>query len=321
MTSADSYVEGEASILFADLRGFSAIAEAYPGRAVLGVLNRFLSAMSGIIVRHQGTIDKFLGDAVMAVFAAGTAGNHARQAIACAVDMQIAMDAMRRQHRDEGLPGIYMGIGINTGTVIAGMIGSEAFRAFTVIGEAVNLAARIEGFSLRGQVLMSEATCAHCANFVHAGEPIELFVKGRTGPLRVREALGIPALGKTVPRQERRRSPRVATSLPLHYWRLDGKTVLPAAGEGLVCDLGYYGLLAETERGLPLYCEVKVDIELLPTGERAEDVYARVVNARETGGRHRIGLEFTSLGAESNRKIRRLVHLLIQETAANSAAR
>ena len=315
MASSESYAEGEASILFADLRGFSTIAEAYPGRVVLGVLNRFHSSMSDIILRHQGSIDKFLGDAVMAVFAGGAAGDHARRALACAVEMQIAMDAMRRRHRDENLPEVYMGIGINTGTVLAGVIGSEAYRAFTVIGEAVNLAARIEGFSLRGQVLVSEATYAQCADFVCAGEPIELFVKGRTGPLRVREALGIPPLGKVVPRQERRRSPRVATTLPLRYRRLDGKTVLPATDEGLVRDIGYHGLLAELERGLPLYCELKVELELLPTGERADDVYARVVNAKELGERHRIGLEFTSLGAESERQIRRLVHLLIQETA------
>ena len=174
------YSRREATILFADLRGFSAIAEKYPPEVVLGVLSSCFGLMTEIIVRHYGTIDKFMGDAIMVVFHGENPSprDHVQRALLCAVEMQIAMTELRGQHRQDGLPEVYLGIGISTGTVMAGLIGSAAYRAYTVIGEEVNLAARIEAFSLRGQVLMSEATYAHCGDFVQTGEPMEVYVKG-----------------------------------------------------------------------------------------------------------------------------------------------
>src|SRR6267142_4487359 len=93
--------------------------------------------------------------------------------------MQIEMNELRLRHQQEGVPELYMGIGINTGSVMAGLIGSDAYRAYTVIGDEVNLASRIEALSLRGQVLMSDTTYSHCRDFVHAGEPMEVHVKGK----------------------------------------------------------------------------------------------------------------------------------------------
>ncbi len=205
------YSQREATILFADLRGFSSITAAYPPDVVLGVLSRCFGRMTEVVVRHYGTIDKFMGDAIMVVFHgdASSPRDHAQRALLCAVEMQLAMNDLRQEHRQDKLPEIYIGIGISTGVVMAGIIGSDAYRAYTVIGEEVNLAARIEAFSLRGQVLMSEATYAHCREFVKAGEPMEVYVKGRRERLHIREALGIPELGKVVPRQEVRKSPRV----------------------------------------------------------------------------------------------------------------
>src|SRR5687767_12758656 len=130
--------------------------------------------MSEIIVRHSGAIDKFMGDAIMVVFSAnpGAPGTDAKHAAACAVEMQVAMDALNREHRAAQLPELYMGIGINTGTVLAGRIGSELYSAFTVIGEEVNIAARIEAFCLRGQILVSEATFTLCRE-LSTGKPME----------------------------------------------------------------------------------------------------------------------------------------------------
>src|SRR5918996_370142 len=188
--SADTgYSRRNATILFADLRGFSSIAASYPADVVLGVLSRCFGMLTEIIVRHYGTIDKFMGDAIMVIFYANAPvpHDHARRAVLCAVELQIAMDGLRRQHYEEKLPEIYIGIGVNTGAVLAGLIGSDAYRAYTVIGEDVNLAARIEAFSLRGQVLMSEATYAHCRDFVQAGSPMDVYVKGKSERLRIRE--------------------------------------------------------------------------------------------------------------------------------------
>jgi adenylate cyclase len=308
------YSRREASILFADLRGFSAIAERYPPEVVLGVLSSCFGTMTEIIVRHYGTIDKFMGDAVMVVFHGENPSprDHAQRAVLCGVEMQIAMNGLRQQHRDDKLPDVFLGVGISTGTVMAGLIGSAAYRAYTVIGEEVNLAARIEAFSLRGQVLLSEATYAHCREFVEASPSMEVYVKGRSERLRIREVLSIPELGRVVPRQEVRKSPRVETDLPLEYRPLTGKVVASWPSRGVVRDLGYHGALVELADALPQYSEVKLAFALPGLDFRADDIYARLVSVRVQDGRHLAGLEFSSLSAETSAKIQLYVQMCIQ---------
>jgi adenylate cyclase len=308
------YSQREATILFADLRGFSSITAAYPAEVVLSVLSRCFGRMTEVVVRHYGTIDKFMGDAIMVVFHgdASSPRDHAQRALLCAVEMQLAMNDLRQEHRQDKLPEIYIGIGISTGVVMAGIIGSDAYRAYTVIGEEVNLAARIEAFSLRGQVLMSEATYAHCREFVKAGEPIEVYVKGRSERLLIREALGIPELGKIVPRQEVRKSPRVEVDLTVQYQALVGKMVEDRTLMGRMSDLGYHGARVQLVAPLPLHSEVKLAFHLPRLDFRAEEIYARIVSLREQEGRHLAGLEFTSLGADTSGKIELFVQMRIQ---------
>ena len=266
--------------------------------------------MTEIVVRHYGTIDKFMGDAMMVVFHGDYTSprDHAQRALLCAVEMQIGMNELRGEHREDKLPEIYIGIGISTGTVMAGLIGSSAYRAYTVIGEEVNLAARIEAFSLRGQVLMSEATYAHCTEFVQAGEPMDVYVKGKSERLRIREALAIPELGKVVPRQEVRKSPRVNVDFAVEYRPLTGKVVESRPLVGRMRDLGYHGALVQFAAPLPVYSEVKLAFEMPRLDYRAEEIYARIVSLREQGA----GLEFTSLSPAASSKIRLLVQMCLQ---------
>ena len=304
----------EVTILFADLRGFSAIAAGYAGEVVVKLLNRCFGRMVDIVARHYGTVDKFIGDAIMVIFGGDPAAprDHARRALLCAVEMQIAMNELRQLHREEGVPELYMGIGISSGRVMAGLIGSEAYRAYTIIGEEVNVASRIEALSLRGQVLMSEATYAHCRDFVHAGEPLEVHVKGQAERIHVREMLGVPALGKVVPRQDVRKSPRVPVRLDFSYQLVEGKLVRGAEERGVIRDIGYNGVLAELAGPLPRHAELKLAFELPALGYRARDVYARIVASREQDGRYLAGMEFTSLADEAAAKVRLFVQMLLQ---------
>jgi adenylate cyclase len=313
-SAGQGFSERDVTILFADLRGFSAIAASHRPEVVLGLLNRCFGAMVEIAARHYGTIDKFIGDAIMVIFGGDPAApqDHARRALLCAVEMQIAMNELRGLHRGERVPELFLGIGISSGSVMAGLIGSEAYRAYTVIGEEVNLASRIETLSLRGQVLMSEATYAHCQDFVHAGEPTDVHVKGKAERMRIREVLGIPALGKVVPRQEVRKSPRVPVRLDLEYWPVEGKAVRAEGARAVIRDLGYRGLAAELERRLPLYSELKLAFDLSFLGYRAAEVYGRVVSLREDGGHFLAGVEFTSLDAETQQRIELFVQMLLQ---------
>jgi adenylate cyclase len=313
--SLDSgFSQREASVLFADLRGFSALAASYSPKIVLGALSRCFGMMAEIAVRHYGTVDKFMGDAIMVLFHGEnpSARDHAQRSVLCAVEMQIAMNGLREQHRRDGLPEVYLGIGISTGNVMTGLIGSDAYRAYTAIGEEVNVAARIEALSLRGQVLISEATYAHCEPFVSAGVSTDVYVKGKGVAIRVREVLGIPELGKFVPRQDMRKSPRAPVALHMEYLTLTGKIVDATASPGMIRDIGYHGLLAETAQPLAIHGEVKLAFDLPGVAFRAAEIYARVVSIRQQGGNYLAGLEFTSLSAETSDKIQRFVQMSLQ---------
>lgn len=311
----EDFSSREVTILLADLRGFTAITAAYPAGVVLEILNRCFGSMSQIIVRHHGTIDKFMGDSIMVIFFGNPAvpGEDVKRAVKCAVEMQIAMEGLNRQQKRVGIPELFMGIGINTGTVMAGLLGSELYSAYTVIGEDVNLASRIEAFSLRGQILISDGTHRHCGDFARTGEPMEVYVKGRSERVRVRELLGIPSLGMEVPRQEIRRSPRVQVSLPFSYQVLEQKIVIPRVAKGVILDIGYHGVLVEVLDGsLPLHAELKLGLELPLVAYETTDVYARVVKAVEKGRRRLLGLEFTSMSPEATAHIQLFVQMLIQ---------
>jgi len=316
--ASEPFVSRDVTILLADLRGFTQTSAAYPVASVLDMLNRFLVRMSQVIARHQGTIDKFMGDSIMALFGAPVAHpDDVEQALACAVEMQIGMGELNAYHGQLGLPELYMGIGINTGTVMAGSIGSDLYSAYTVIGDEVNLASRIESFSLRGQILISQATYDRCADLLITGGPMEVLVKGKAEPVSLREILAIPSLHLEVPRQEIRQSPRVEVKIPFTYQPVRNKIVIPERRQGTILDIGYHGLLVELDGALAPHSEIKLDLDLSLIGSRVTDVYAKIVKDIDRDGRHLNGIQFTSVTVQGQLDIRHFVQLLIQgsETA------
>ncbi|HSN20740.1 MAG TPA: adenylate/guanylate cyclase domain-containing protein [Usitatibacter sp.] len=307
----------EVTILLADLRGFSSISANYPGATVLALLNRCFASMSEIIFRHQGCIDKFMGDAMMVLFESQPGrDDSALRAVSCAVDMQLAMEGVNAVNKGQGLPELYFGIGINTGRVISAMLGSDLYSEYTVIGEEVNLVSRIESFSLRGQVLVSESTWGRCKGFVQTGDPMDAFVKGRSKLVALREVLGIPSLGKVVPRHEQRRSARVQVKLPFGYRMVVNQVVIPEPREGIILDIGYHGILAEVALAHSAFSEMMLDFDLPLVGERLTDLYGRVVKVMPKAERTRIGVEFTSMTPKQKASIQLFVQLLIQGTEA-----
>ena len=309
----EAYSSREVTILLADLRGFAAIAEAFPARVVLDTLNRCFATLTEVIVQHYGTIDKFMGDAIMVVFSGDQSAphDHARRALLCAVQMQIAMDELREMHKAENVPEMYLGIGVNTGKVMAGLIGSDRYRAHTVIGDEVNLASRIEAFSLRGQVLISQSTYELCKDFAETGDPVQVYMKGKVESVSIREVTAIPSLGRFVPRKELRRSVRAEVQFPFSFQMLSKKAVLATVLKGTIHNIGYQGVLAEVPHPLPLYTEMKLNLNVVNLGYRADDVYGRVVDVREDDGRHFCGIEFTSVGRQTSEKIRLFVQMLV----------
>jgi class 3 adenylate cyclase len=171
--------ELEATIVFSDIRGFSSLAERLPPREVAEVVGRHLTAMVEVVTSHGGVLDKFAGDAVMAVFGAPRpAADHARRALGCAAAMQRRQLTLNDAAGHAGLPAFQIGIGINTGTVIAGTLGGPGRLDYTVLGDAVNIAQRLQSEAVGGEILASAVTIRQAD--MDLAEPVGLKrLKGR----------------------------------------------------------------------------------------------------------------------------------------------
>jgi class 3 adenylate cyclase len=171
--------ELEATIVFSDIRGFSSLAERLAPREVAEMIGRHLAAMVEVVTTHGGVVDKFTGDAVMAVFGAPRpAHDHARRALMCAAAMQHRQLALNEAAEHSGLPTSQIGIGINTGTVIAGTVGGPGRLNYTVLGDAVNVAQRLESQAGGGEILAAALTVLQAG--ADRAEPIgPLQIKGR----------------------------------------------------------------------------------------------------------------------------------------------
>jgi adenylate cyclase len=146
------------SVLFADIRNFTRYTEEHSGAQVVGTLNRIFAALSEVVFSHRGTLDKFLGDGLMAFFGAPLAGeDDAQRAVDCAIEMQHRFRGMRSAGGEE-LLGLDLGIGLHSGEAVVGNIGSEALMDYTVVGGVVNIAKRLQEKARGGEILISRST-------------------------------------------------------------------------------------------------------------------------------------------------------------------
>ena len=173
--------------MMSDIRSFTTLVEHLPPEQVVAILNRYLGTMTDIILRHGGTIDEFLGDAILAAFGAPTESeNHAMQAVTCAIEMQAAMAEVNAKNRVDELPEVEMAIALNTGEVVAGNIGSERRSKYGFVGHQVNVTSRIEDDARPNEILVSEQTllATDQSQFI-VGDSRTLQAKGMAGTLTV----------------------------------------------------------------------------------------------------------------------------------------
>lgn len=301
------------SILLSDLRGFTAMAEKYSPLTVIALLNRYFIKMSEIIDRHGGMIDKFMGDSIMVLFGAkDTDTSDLPSILSCAIEMQIAMNDINEISQTLGMANLYMGIGINTGEVVAGTLGSDVYREYTVIGDHVNLVSRVEAHSLRGQILLSDNTYELAKEFVEIGDVNEVHVKGKSKVVKMYELLAINhPLRLEVPRREIRNSPRVEVDISLVYYLLEGKSVLTTAHTGNVIDISYGGIFVLTDDPLEPFSEIKMNVSLSLMGTGTSEIYARVIHCRQINSHYESHLEFTAIDDQARRAIKAYVDKLI----------
>ena len=177
--------ELEVSVLFSDIRGFSTLAERLPARVVAAVVGKHLSAMAEVVLELGGMIDKFQGDAVMVVFGAPEpTTDHAERALLCAIAMQARQTELNAEGWDADVPELGVGIGVNTGLVIAGTVGGGGRLEYTVVGDAVNIAQRLQSEADGGEIVAAASTVKASPGVVC--ESIgPRHVKGREEPVEV----------------------------------------------------------------------------------------------------------------------------------------
>jgi class 3 adenylate cyclase len=279
------------TLLMSDLRGFTPLTEGLAPEQVLRLLNSYLAAMADVILAHHGTIDEFVGDAILAIFGAPIARpDDARRAVACAVAMQAALQGLNRANEAEGLPRLEMGIGVHTGEVIVGNIGSEKRAKYGVVGSAVNHAGRIESFTVGGQVLISEATLREAGAGVRVGARLVVDAKGTREPIVVLDLRGLDEAGLPDALEDSVALPEPITAL---CQVVVGKRVGAEAFGGRFVELSLRGGTLLVPRRLRALSNLKLEVR--PPRQRPIELYAKVVSVAEDGS---VALRFAALPAD-----------------------
>lgn len=183
----------EMTVFFSDVAGFSSVSEKLDSEALVKLLNEYLTAMTDIVLRHEGTIDKYEGDAIIAFFGAPMdEPEHARKCCRMALDMADKIHELQDKWESEGRPRLKVRMGINTGAMVVGNMGSDMRMDYTVMGDAVNLAARLEGANKEygTSIMISEHTCAACRDHIEVRELDAIRVVGKEETVVVYELLG-----------------------------------------------------------------------------------------------------------------------------------
>jgi adenylate cyclase len=268
------------TIMLSDLRGFSAISERLPPEQVVTILNLYLGVMSDIITQYHGTINEFIGDGIFVMFGAPVyRKDDSQRAIACAVAMQAAMDGVNEQNQKLGLPTIEMGIGINTGEVVVGNIGSQKRAKYTVVGNHVNLAARIESYTVGRQILISEGTFKDAdASIVHTSGQMQAEPKGIKEPITLYDVNGISGKYAIFLPEATEEFMTLQVAVPVRYTVLEGKHLVGTVFDGNLIKLSENGAELRSDHFLTPLSNLKIALMLPPEdGVELDDLYAKVL--------------------------------------------
>jgi class 3 adenylate cyclase len=268
------------TILMSDLRGFSTLTESLMPTQVVSLLNGYLGTMAEVIQSHGGTIDELQGDGILAFFGAPLSqGDDAERAVSAAVAMQVAIEGLNERNRSAGLPVIEMGIGIATGEVIVGNLGSERRAKYGAVGSTVNLAARIESYCLGGEVLIEDETRDAVGEALRFDGTREVHPKGSAAPMRIHR---VTAVRDVVLPEKSEALSELAAPIPVRFAFVEGKDVGGQTFGGEFSAVSASGARLRSDVALPEMSDLRIEL-LDPRGEPLPgSFYAKVV-AREAG--------------------------------------
>ncbi len=288
------------TIMMTDLRGFTSIGERLPAENVVSIINIYLEHMTEIIIKYQGTIDEFIGDAILVIFGAPIRReDDARRAVACALEMQLAMREVNQRNQEAGYPPVAMGIGINTGEVVVGNIGSKKRTKYGVVGSNVNLTSRIESYTVGGQILISESTLNACGSVLRIDNQIEVMPKGVKKPTNIYDIGGIgEEFNIFLPEKQKIELTPLSSPLPFKFIVLEGKHAGQRSYQGKIVKLTDNIAEVEAERGCRELTNLKISLFDLHGDEMSADIYAKVTE-RVADAPPMFTMTFTSVPPEA----------------------
>jgi class 3 adenylate cyclase/CheY-like chemotaxis protein len=290
--------EREVTVLMSDLRGFTALAERLSPQQVIEFLNLYLETMVNVISRYEGNINEIIGDAILVIFGAPLVfADHAAKAVACGLAMQLALPEVNERLVGKGAAELEMGIGIHTGRVIVGNIGSLRRTKYAAVGSSVNLAGRIESFTTGGQLLISESTREKIKTSLRIDAEFKVEPKGAKRSLQLYEIGGIGApFNLALPVRSSELSPLPGPA-PIRFTVLEEKFVGRTVYQGVLVAASEREGGIETALGLTPLSNLKIELEAVPGANPKGEIYAKVV-AEPTGASRQTRIRFTSVSPE-----------------------
>lgn len=272
------------TILMADLRGFTSTCEALPATDVMRLLNNYLGAMARVIADHRGTIDEFIGDAILAIFGAPVSkDDDARRAVRCTLAMQREMIEINTANAIAGLPQLEMGVAVHTGEVVVGNIGSDIRAKYGVVGSNVNLTSRIESLSVGGQILISEATRNAVGVTTRVGQQLRFRPKGIDHDVVAWELLGLEREDTPAAMSSNERLVSLEPALSLRFCTVEDKMDAGPMLDGLLVGASERRGLLRCSEPIQPFSEVRIELS---------------TPATETGGRHDVWAKVGATGAD-----------------------
>ncbi|MCF8112728.1 MAG: adenylate/guanylate cyclase domain-containing protein [Desulfotignum sp.] len=294
------------TVLMADLRGFTSLSESRDPEAMVQLLNRYLKQMSAIILAYDGIIDEIIGDAILAVFGAPEPHeNDPQRAVACAIKMQNRLANLNKELMDEGYPALEMGIGINTGSVIVGNIGSDLRMKYGIVGETVNRAARIESNSIGGQVLIGESTYRSAQHQIQTDSPKTVMMKGMKKPLVFYPVFAIDMEGKNICLDVTAApGPLLEIQIPFHCWIIQDKKLDLIPISGITLALDETCVLIRTTTAIELLTDVKLNFDFCLEAHCFDDIYAKCIHSEPVRDGHHARLHITAMTEKDRERIK-----------------
>lgn len=298
--------EREVTILMSDLRGFTAMAARQSPHQVIEFLNLYLESMVDVISRYEGTIDEIIGDAILVLFGAPVRReDHAEKAVACGLAMQLAMKEVNERLVARGAAEVEMGIGIHTGRVIVGNIGSARRTKYAAVGTSVNLAGRIESFTTGGQVLISGSTRERTSLPLRIDGQFQVEPKGAVHSLLLYEvgAIGAPYNLALPPRTGALSA--LSEPVPIRFTVLEEKFIGRTVHQGRLAAVSDFEAGIVSDSALAPLSNLKIELESQAGRTPGGEIYAKVIGSPSPGsGQTRI--RFTSVSPELKSWVRQV---------------